>query len=164
MMCSANEVMTLAAKAARGAGAPPGQATDFGKAALCHLISGRDTQDLLNALNALPGGPILDLPLFFLRCAEEAVDDRYESIVDPTPIFLSYLEAQPFASEADLQEDGKLHTRLLINRPAQPKPVSRLDLPEKLAGHMKDLAARLLVPESDISRLSGAGAGLTDND
>ena len=41
---------------------------------------------------------------------------------------------------------------------------ARLTLPAPLADKMMALAARTYVPETEASRLSGAGAGLTDND
>lgn len=45
-----------------------------------------------------------------------------------------------------------------------PEPQGRRALPPTLEGHLRDMAAKLLVPETEASRSAGAGAGLTDND
>ncbi|MEW9919247.1 hypothetical protein AB2B41_06510 [Marimonas sp. MJW-29] len=166
MKVSANEVMTLATKAARGAGAPPAQAADFGRAAVRHLIAGRAPQSLTDALAALPEGPILSLPLAFARLMENAKDETAEGKIklDADPdLTQSYAEAQPFATETSVQKDA-LAVRIFLDRPNTAKPVARVDLSDDLAFLMQNLAARILVPESEASRRSGAGAGLTDND
>lgn len=163
MMCSANEVMTLAAKAARGGGAPPAQASAFGRAALCHLIAGRSDQALAEALGALPAGPILTLPLAFARLIEAAEGDVATGRLPASDLTLSYVQAQPFVSVIQQQEGG-IDLELSLTQPARISPVSRVDIAQALADQMNALAARLLVPESEASRLSGAGAGLTDND
>jgi len=60
---SVNEIESLGAKAARGAGAPPAQALRFGKALVHHLAQQRDPQEIRMALDALPQGPILTFAL-----------------------------------------------------------------------------------------------------
>lgn len=164
MSHSQNEVMGLAAKAARGGGAPPEQAVLFGRAAYCHLAADRTPKDLIEALKLLPGGPILELPPLFLASQEKALDGQQEEVAADhyaTGLVDSYAEAQAFLTSFD-QAQGLLHTDL--SQPAPRLPVLRVSLPEDLAELMRDLAARILVPESEASRLSGAGAGLTDND
>lgn len=166
MKCSANEVTTLAAKAARGAGAPPAQAVGFGAAALCHLIARRDPAVLRAALDALPEGAILDLPLALAMTIEdgEGAEIKGKLVVGDFPkLALSYLDAQPYTTETKL-DGSTLAVTLHLTQPRARKAVARVDLPDDLAAHMQGLAAHLLVPESDASRLSGAGAGLTDND
>jgi hypothetical protein len=64
--------------------------------------------------------------------------------------------------EARLLDNGTV--ALDLNRPATRRALSRIDLTDDIYAEWNALAARLLVPESDASRLSGAGAGLTDND
>jgi len=167
MICSANEVMTLAAKAARGAGAPSAQASRFGEAALCHFVANRDPQPLKQALDDLPMGAILDLPVYLMSCAEAATNGVFEGISlrhKDAALFDSYLDALPYGSDSRLIEGGGVRFRLFFNQPQRPVPPARVDLPDPLARHLQSLAARILVPESDASRRSGAGAGLTDND
>ena len=166
MTRSANEVMTLAAKAARGAGAPPAQAAEFGRAVVCHLIAARDVAEIWVVLKALPKGPILTFPTAFARLAESAVAGQAKGVLacETTPeLAQSYAEALPFSQSNDPVPNG-LRLTLNLTKPATHKTVPRIDLPEDLAGWMADLAARTFVPESEASRLAGAGAGLTDND
>ena len=159
MIRSANEVMVLAAKAARGAGAPPAQAVQFGAAAIVHFRAGREVDELIQALASLPQGPILALPLAIARIAENA------QTAGPLPqsdalLTQSYVEALAYA--AHLDGNGVLH--LDLTKPAPRVQLARIDLPDEVYAAWSDLAAVLLVPESDASRLSGAGAGLSDND
>ncbi len=162
MTRSVNEVMVLATKAARGAGAPPAQAAQFGAAAVVHLTAGRDVAALDAALAALPEGPIVNLPLALTRIAESQVEGIATGVLDPedSPLAQSYVAALPCV--AALTESGTVH--LDLNRPAPRAAVHRVDLAEETQAAWTALAAALLVPESEASRLSGAGAGLTDND
>ncbi|MCX7567549.1 hypothetical protein OS189_14480 [Sulfitobacter sp. F26169L] len=162
MNCSANEVMMLAAKAARGAGAPPAQAARFGVAAAAHLMAGRDDGVLGRALAALPKGAIIELPLA-INCIEEraeqgracgALHGFERSLVQ------SYVSTLPYT--AALNDDDIL--RIDLTKPAQRTPVQRIDLCDEIYLGWAALAARILVPESAASRQSGAGAGLSDND
>lgn len=163
MKASANEVMTLAAKAARGAGAPPAQAAAFGRAALCHLAAGRSAVDLITALDALPHGPIVSLPLTFAALATPASPKAMFRADAPPDLVRSYAEAQPFATSVAF--DGQHLTATLdIKTPTARPTVSRINLPDELARLLNTHAAKTLVPESAASRSSGAGAGLTDND
>ena len=159
---SANEVMVLATKAARGAGAPPAQAAQFGAAAVVHLTAGRDIAALDAALAALPDGPIIELPLALTRIAESQVEGIATGVLDlaGSTLAQSYVAALSYA--AALAKDGTVH--LDFNRPAPRAMVQRIDLSEQRYTAWTAMAAALLVPESDASRLSGAGAGLTDND
>lgn len=156
---SANEVEVLAAKAARGAGAGPAQAAQFGAAAVRHLAQGRDIAALDAALDALPAGPILHVPLDIARIAEGA---RARGVLADaqSPLAQSYVEALRW--HAVLAADGTL--TLDLGRPAVRCALPRFDLPQDVAARWEALAARLLVPESAASRLKGAGAGLSDND
>ncbi len=166
MMCSANEVATLAAKAARGAGAPPAQAATFGKAALSHLGAGCAPGDIAAALEALPGGPILDLPLRLARLLEQNTADTAEHVIPPGPfaaLELSYCYAQPFAAKGRTV-DKDIHLTMFLHQPAQPRPMPRVEIPDELVVFMQSLAAKTLVPDSATSREKGAGGGPTDND
>lgn len=162
MTRSANEVSGLATKAARGAGAPPAQAAQFGAVAAVHLGAGRDLKLLNLALDTLPLGPILTLPLDIARLAEQSVEGHAQGRIDNSPAALvhSYLESLSYVAQVD--EDGVVY--LNLNEPAARLPPVRVDLDEAVYEAWSALAANLLVPESDVSRLSGAGAGLSDND
>lgn len=166
MICSANEVMNLAARAARGSGIPPAQAMAFGRAVVCHLAKGRDAGTLQSALASAPKGAILTIPLALSRFVETA---QGNSVTGQIPLsadadlMLSYAQTQPFAVMADVQEN-RLRLKMTLTAPNTFSPGPRIILPDDLAEYMQSLAARVLVPESEASRLSGAGAGLTDND
>lgn len=162
MIRSANEVLVLAGKAARGAGAPPAQAAQFGAAAVLHLSAGRDIGVLDAALAVLPLGPIIALPLALTRIAEGQVEGIAEGVIDPTyhALAQSYVAALPCV--AALTVEGVVH--LDLNRPAPRVTVERIDLPAQTYEDWSALAEALLVAENDGSRQSGAGAGLSDND
>jgi hypothetical protein len=162
MTRSMNEVMVLATKAARGAGAPPAQAVQFGAAAVAHLADGKELQDLHSALAALPDGPIISLPLEITRIAETAHRGSAQGriTVDGTTLLQSYVSTLPY--QAQVLQGNEINMDL--NKPAARIAVQRIDLSEDAYAQLSALAARLLVPESEASRLSGAGAGLNDND
>lgn len=163
MIGSANEVMNLAAKAARGAGAPVAQAYAFGRAAACHLIANRSAADLDTALEALPGGAVLELPVLLMARAETR---QQETTIPAGPLpelTLSYAQSQSFACTAT-QRGTQIALSQTFDKPAPQLPAKRVSLPDALAAKMQSFAARLLVPETEASRRAGAGAGLTDND
>lgn len=160
---SANEVLNLAAKAARGAGAPPAQAAAFGRAAVAFLLAGHDPADLSEALADLPGGPVIALPLEIHRIMETAdagqaagpfSDQGYPRLA------AAYIAVLPF--EAHLDASCRLNMRL--DRPANRHASGRIALSDARVAEWSAYAARLLVPETAASRQAGAGAGLTDND
>lgn len=160
MTRSLNEVMTLATKAARGAGAPPAQAARFGQAAVAHLCAGRAPDDLDQALAALPDGPIVVLPLALARVCETPDGTGAFDDAGWPNLARSYVEALPFA--AILNADGILQVD--TGRPAPQMVVHRCNIDAAQIAAWNALASRTLVPESEASRLAGAGAGLTDND
>ena len=154
------------AKAARGAGAPPAQATAFGAAALCHLIAERETRALSDALDTLPLGPILSAPLALTRLLEAANGEvaRKEITCNGfADLMISYLDAQPYETKWEISE-SILTATLFLKQPRKVGGTARVTLPDDLVPKLRNLAAKTFVPESDASRLSGAGAGLTDND
>lgn len=163
MKLSVNEVMSLAARAARGAGAPPAQAAAFGRAAMFHLAAERAEGTLTAALEALPRGPILNLPLVFIRVLTEECSDTPLPPDVATELVQSYAEAQPFLTT--LHPEGPQMQITVDRKSASPGPaISRITMSEDLFTFLNHLSARILVPESEASRIAGAGAGLTDND
>ena len=155
MSFSVTEISALATKAARGAGAPAGQAARFGPVAARHMQAGRDAKVLTLALDALPCGPIIELP----RTLDAALT-RAAPLVQADPLLQSYLDVLPFL--ATYQDDSG---RLEVDR-QRPAPVhtGRIRGYAALIAQMEQLAARTFVPDSAASREAGAGAGLTDND
>ncbi|MFC6583621.1 hypothetical protein [Sulfitobacter aestuariivivens] len=126
-------------------------------------MGGRDLDDLVSALDALPGGPILEMPLVLLRLLEDGNGDNAQGRMTATALAQSYVEALPFRQE--VMADGEhFSVTLYLTEPAAPIPPARVELTADTTAHLSELAARILVPESEASRLAGAGAGLTDND
>lgn len=163
MKVSANEVITLAARATRGAGAPPAQAAMFGRAAMFHLAAARSEDDLTAALEAFPQGPILTLPLVFIGILTEDCSDTPLPPDVATELLQSYAEAQPFLTT--LHPEGPQMQITVARKSPSPGPaIARITISEDLFTFLNHLAARILVPESEASRIAGAGAGLTDND
>lgn len=164
---SANEVQNLIAKAARGAGAPAAQAAEFGRAAVFHLKAGRVEDDLWRAIEALPSGPIIALPLALTRLIEKAQDGQIaEGLLrcDPAPLLaLSYAEALPMKNSAKAVETGA-SVSIETTVPAPRAAVERLTLSESFVAFLNDNLAKTLVPDTAASRAGGAGAGLSDND
>ncbi|MDW3222636.1 MAG: hypothetical protein R8G34_07055 [Paracoccaceae bacterium] len=168
MSWSQAEIMALAGKAARGAGAPPGQAAQFGKAAAVHLARGRSATELEHALSALPTGPIMSCAVEIERILMMAAGTDEISVgIDPqTPLGLleSYLDALPFdVGITEVAPNSLRLTRGDASSKTQ-RPPERISGCDSLIAQMTDLAAKTFVPESDASRRAGAGAGLSDND
>ncbi|MEM9637300.1 MAG: hypothetical protein AAGA94_06605, partial [Pseudomonadota bacterium] len=158
----------LATKAARGAGAPAAQAALFGEAAALHLGQGRAAADLAQALDYLPGGPIMEFPLqlqSLLLSAEETPTCTVEMATAGLPTLAqSYLETLPHGCRVNAMSEISLSVTLDLTAPARSLPLVRAAECDGLMARMTELAARTFVPESDASRRAGAGAGLTDND
>ena len=166
MNASWNEVAALATKAACGAGAPPAQATSFGRACACHLAQKRPEDQITSALGQLPDGPVIDLPLALHAMLAAHQDGQARGKIpafEYAALLHSYLECLPVAARVQTRSD-LAHVTLDINTPAPRIAVPRVILSRDLYFEMQTLAARTFVPETEASRLSGAGAGLTDND
>ncbi len=166
MSWSAAEVLALATKAARGGGAPPAQAARFGQVAALHLMAGRDPALLQAALEALPGGPILDLALAVDRAVSEAARGRPGrlTVVPRNALLDSYIDALPYAARIEQGAAEGLVLQVDVNQPRARAIPRRIEGCATLLARMEALAARTYVPESEASRAKGAGAGLTDND
>ena len=164
MIVNRNEVEALALKAARGAGAPPAQAAAFGRAARHHLAADRGEAALATALDALPGGAILDLPLALTRLMESASRGQARGTLPGDPALArSYAEALAFGCDT-APSAGGVSVTIDLAAPAAPVPPLRLALSTAFFDRLTDLATRTMVPETEASRQAGAGAGLTDND
>jgi hypothetical protein len=181
MICSRAEAYALVLKAARGAGLPLGHCEDLANAmkiapspvwevlpdalggefalAVPDEIDGRLVYEISriaidgpSAIDAaLSGQEVylgrLDVPLLLVmlcHVAEEAVEQGFEYTFDEDGGVLLRLSGR--APDRTTMQDG------------------RADIPENVFGFLNILAAKTYVPESEASRVSGAGAGLTDND
>jgi len=135
-MKSANEIISLGIKAARGAGFDIGLAQDFGAALAIHLSETRNPDQIIAALRD-PNGPIVQMP------------PRIDALLDP----------------GDTGADQFRGLALSYFQASQTYPLKpRIALPADLETHLQTLAAKTYVPATEASRLAGAGAGLTDND
>ncbi|MFK7743543.1 MAG: hypothetical protein AB8B47_00705 [Roseobacter sp.] len=160
MSWSASEITALAHKAARGAGAPPAQAERFGAVTALHLMAGRDATLLVRALGDLPSGPIIQYPVFLDACLLSGSGACVQNIQEQQ-LFQSYVDALPYAAHLDASRLKLVFDLTVPRAKIQPKRILGCEV---LVQQLTDLAARTFVPESDTSRLAGAGAGLTDND
>lgn len=162
MIWSEAEILTLATKAARGAGAPPEQAARFGQAAVAHLHAGRGEAALIAALDALPDGRVLT----HLRRID-AVLSAADEVAIPNPdadrLSDSHLDALPFLASGWATPKGLVFD-INLAAPRERLGPQRITGCSRLIRQMTDLAKAILVPESEASRRAGAGAGLSDND
>ncbi|MDD9729832.1 hypothetical protein PVW46_07920 [Mameliella sp. AT18] len=173
MSYSANEIATLAQKAARGAGFPPHQAQVFGAATVEFLASGGEAQALLDALSDPDDSPILRLPLL-VEDIQRAVDLAGPEItltLQPgdealAPAYARLTALHITRAELGQSEDG-LPRLCLDTAPVQgaaPTLPPRIAADPALIDRLSTLAALTYVPATDSSRSAGAGAGDIDND
>ena len=173
MTRSANEIETLARKAAMGAGFPPAQAESFGRAAVFHLADGGDAEPLSQALADPVDSPILRLPLL--------VEDVARAVALAGPVVTlslqkgdaalapAYMRLLPFVLRhvaVTPAEDGPARVTVEADPATRASTVlpARIAIRDALYLQMTRLSARTLVPASDASRSAGAGAGEIDND
>ncbi len=180
---SLNEVETLAAKAARGAGLSWGLAEDVGRAARRLAAAGRPWASAVVGLSTDPGPALagarladapplgsaheqgLGFPAFVAAMAAAAFK----------PLRFSWPEAElvvadgriAMATGPRLDHEGPVD--LLAEPIAGPlagfMPAREPGLPDAaVLAQLEALAWLTAVPPSDRSRLAGAGAGLQDND
>ncbi|SNT00032.1 DUF3726 domain-containing protein [Antarctobacter heliothermus] len=173
MSFSANEIASLAQKAARGAGFPPRQAEVFGAATVHHLAGGGAPTALLHALADPTDSPILRLPLL--------AEDILRALTLSGPEIT--LTLQPGDEALALAYTALMHIhieRAAVDQPegAPPRLVlcadldtssrarlpARIDAPADLIEHLSGLAAKTHVAATGESRDAGAGAGNIDND
>lgn len=172
-MRALNEVAGMVQKAARGAGIPVGQAEDLGRVAAYLAATGTSVQPVTAALQetidpvdvrwandaievqqgaaALIGPIIRDA--FAMGCTTAELAD-----VTHAPLVGAFLAENGVAQKWDGATVTLSDTTVL---PAKCGPVNIAAADWDI---WSSLAARTYVPETEASRLAGAGAGLTDND
>ncbi len=172
MKRSRNEIEGMALKAARGAGVPLGHAEDFARAA--GVMAMQDETTLLSLVNALDGPfdvTTTDDPLQFhgplvmvAPLAIDALRSGTQRVVlnDDGPALTAYLHLVAQDTDMSVKNEGGV---LTLGGGEVPRiPIRSVTVPDAVWTVWEALAARTYVPETDASRLSGAGAGLTDND
>ncbi|MBT8410178.1 MAG: DUF3726 domain-containing protein [Octadecabacter sp.] len=157
MTLSRNEVQALVFKAARGGGLPLGYAEDLAVVAAYLDFAGLSRCPCQGPAQAIPVA--LDLVL---------TGERPQVVQAEPAVIAAYVAAAEAAYGRRLDVEDRADGAVLrgfsgaAGRPQTAAP--RCDLPDALLAHLHDMAARTLVPETESSRQSGAGAGLSDND
>jgi hypothetical protein len=156
---SANEIEALVLKAARGGGLSLGLAEDLAKAtafldldqlAICPCYKGGAAIAIPTALDLVAAG---DGP-------QTVVADR--ATVDAYVASIEHHTGQTLIWDAT--STGAVFQRFERTKSVVHSSKGRRVIPAALNGHLTDMAAKTLVPETESSRIGGAGAGLTDND
>jgi len=180
---SLNEVETLAAKAARGAGLSWGLADDVGRAARRLAAAGRPWASAVVGLStdprpALAGARLADAPPFGFAHEQGLGFPAFVAAMAAAafkPMRFSWPEAELVVAEGriaaatgpklDHQGPVDLVAAPLAEPPSGFTPVLEPYLPDPaVLAQLEALAWLTAVPPSDRSRLAGAGAGLQDND
>jgi hypothetical protein len=172
-MWALNEVQGLVQKAARGAGIPVGQAEDLGRiasflagtgssiapitAALQEPIHAVDVRWADGRVDVIKGPAALIAPIirdaFAMGCQTAVLNDTAHA-----PLVGAFLAQSGIAQKWDGKTVTPSDTTILT--PA----CKAVTIPQTDWQIWLDFAARTYVPQSDASRLGGAGAGLNDND
>lgn len=157
---SGNEIQALVLKAARGGDVPLGLAEDL--AAAAQFLD-------LDALTECPcRGEPTQISMIATAFDQVAAGEGPQKVNADPALIAAYAQMiethQHCTVDLTTYENGAKITAIEQTRPQVSHPLGRRLVPETLAHHLADMAAKTLVPETDASRLGGAGAGLTDND
>ena len=174
MIRSQNEIAAIIQKAARGAGAPPGQAEDLARTALYLVQTGAGLESVAAALCdpfdpvdvqwdhdciKVRSGPAIMIAPVVRDAFLGGVDSARLDHTAHAPLIRAAL------AEAGIMVAGNDTDLVRISgTPPAGKVVGPVDVPDTLWSVFADFAARTFVPETDASRIAGAGAGLSDND
>jgi hypothetical protein len=172
-MLALNEIGGLAQKAARGAGIPLGQAEDLGRIAIYLAATSGNVSAITRALQepavavdfswtnkvvTVNAGPAALIGAIIRDAFAMGYDTAVLADLDHAALVGAFLAESGVA----LKWDGPMLTRSDTTvLEAVCKPVA---IPAADWDVWGTYAAKTYVPETDASRLSGAGAGLTDND
>lgn len=174
MRVSRNELIAMVAKAARGAGLPLAHAEDIAAASVDIYALTRDVGSIEQALRCPHRASILQEPdqtsaAFHGPTALDIL------VADPKPVTLSALDApivlmgllnwaNRLGAGVQLTCDGDTVTLSKGKAARLPATPSQIIVDPEHWNALNILAAKTYVPESEASRIAGAGAGLTDND
>ncbi len=172
MIRSRNEIAGMALKAARGAGVPLGHAEDFARAV--DFMAESEMLLLSNALSGPFDVAVTESPLIFsgptimvAPMAIDAIAAGEQSVAlqgaHPEALLNAYFHyaRQAYGLCVNFSDGVVMQSSDLkvIDMPAE-----AINVPDTIWQQWNDLAGNTYVPETEASRLSGAGAGLTDND
>lgn len=148
-MLSANEISGLVIKAARGAGIPFGCAQELGPVAV-HLAQAGALGVLRDALAC--GGVVAEI-------------EEGGTLTGQSPVMGLIAERDLRAAGKDVVFADEVAPELRSAfESSGPVPAGPFEVDPEVWAAFAEYAARTFVPETDASRLAGAGAGLTDND
>lgn len=168
---SANEVAMMVQKACLGAKVPVSQAQLWGRA-MAAFGDAESLHSLVQHLSVTPTHPEIqatestvlfkavhiprDFPVACDACNAGVEMVRIDQSMDAA--------MQCFAKFAAVQLHEADGVVSVAKATAQNAPAQRLQIADTLWNALNNFAAQTYVPETDASRLGGAGAGLTDND
>ena len=156
---SFTEVEGVLTKAARGSGAGVAHAARFAKAAALALASDEGADLVKAALADLPNGVIRDHAI----CIQRYLADAGKGTVilpNGDALWVGYIDSLPYKSV----ETPRGEIAVYIDVFAKPVRPPRVFISDENMAKWQALAAKTYVPETEQSRLGGAGAGLNDND
>jgi hypothetical protein len=170
-MLALNEVGGMVQKAARGACIPLGQAEDLGRVAVYLAATGSGVTAITNALQERYAPLALDWDTVTVLSGQAALvapairdafmmgyDSAELADITHAPLVGAFLGQSGIALRWEGLRLTRSDTTVLS---AACKPVT---IPPEDWAIWSNLAANTYVPETDASRLAGAGAGLNDND
>lgn len=177
MKRSINEIAGIALKAARGAGVPLGHAEDFSRA-VNMLACGHDVDGLRQASAALDdphGSPQLSTKadpveiaqataIMAMPVACDLLQTGARKVVLKNCAELRLAQAYCAGMGATADQEGADIVVTAQNDKTKRDFAGPCAVPDEIWAVFASYAAKTFVPETEESRLSGAGAGLTDND
>ncbi|MEP5151561.1 DUF3726 domain-containing protein [Planktotalea sp.] len=146
-MRSSNEISGMVLKAARGAGMPLGCAEDLAR--IAPLLAKDNTLSLIVGLLKVP----LDRPVL-----EEG------SLRRGHPVLTAIASLDLAAAGIEARVEDEIDASLAQMMQQVEIPAGPFEVDTAVWDRLNAFAAKMLVPETEASRLAGAGAGLTDND
>jgi hypothetical protein len=169
MRLSLNEIETTVTKAGLGRGLDFGIAAEVGAATGWLCVRGCDGISEAVAVLSASDSPEAIVALLGLSAVDRAVAERSRVGVAEcsSPLMLRALAAKVGCGIAVSASEEESSPRWMVD-PAVPAENRCLGEPVLVAppgwDQLTEWAALTYVPSSDQSRISGAGAGLTDND
>ncbi len=156
---SANEIEALVLKAARGGGLPLGLAEDLAVATAFLDLS------QLSQCPCHDGGAATTIPTALDLVA---AGSGPQTVTADAALIAAYVALAQHQNGQmlvwDATETGAVFHRFEPAEAPANQRVGRQVLSAALDAHLIDMASKTMVPETESSRLGGAGAGLTDND
>ncbi len=160
MELTANEIEMLVLKAARGGGVALGHSEDLSAAA---AFLDMDALAVCPCSGVTPAAMAVPVALDLVAAGAGA-----QTVQAEPAVIAAYVACVQARSGRTLvwssTPTGAVFERFKDRAPDVAMPFGRRTIPVTLVRHLTEMAAKLLVPETDASRKTGAGAGLNDND